>query len=398
MKPHKLTNAVSKSDEKTTPRFNPVVTVLNDAVKDEVFPGAVLIVGRKGHEIFRIATGNRSAKVAKDETNIPMAMDTVFDIASLTGTVITTTLIMRLVEEQMLNLDDRVSRYLQGFGVFGKSEVTVANLLSHTAGLPHWVPYFEELIKENTGSRMGILTSRGAKDYVINSIKRSELKYAPGARQIYSDIGYILLGHLVEVLTGSSLEVLASKLITKPLKMKTSSFIDLGMIKRRGIHPVKQMIAPTEECSWRKRMICGEVHDDNAWAMGGIAGHSGLFSTADDIHVFATEMLRAYQGRSAFLESDTVRSFWSPLTKVPDTHWRYGWSIPCKDNGMQDCDLSQSAVGVCGFTGCSLWIDPERELTVTLMTNRINPSRSNKKIRTVRPQIHDAVLKVVDGL
>jgi CubicO group peptidase (beta-lactamase class C family) len=376
--------------------------LVNGAIEDEIFPGAVLLVGYRGETLLERAFGRKVYKDSKftleSETALPMRADTVFDIAGLTNLLVTTTLLMKLVEFRQVKLEDRVSRYLQGFGVLGKSPITIAQLLSHSSGLAPWAPFYEDLVRENAGERMGILTSKGARDYVFNAINRSALKYEPGTRQVYSDIGFMLLGHLIEELTGLSLDRAAQRHVFQPLGLKSTSYIDLSMIRRRGIAPVTDLIAPTEECPWRKRTLCGEVSDDNAWAMGGIAGHSGVFSTARDLHRFAVEMIVASRGESAFLKRETVLAFWEGLAEPLDGSWKFGWDSPSKENLLIESGLSTKAVGECGFTGCSLWIEPERGLDIIVMTNRVHPSRSNKKIRSFRPELHAAIVKALGGL
>lgn len=375
--------------------FKNVTSFLLEGVEDGVAPGMVLLAGRAGQVVYSNAVGKRYVKQrgsdASDDASNIMSQDTVFDVASLTSLVVTTTLVMRLVENGKLKLDDKVSRYIQGFSVLGKSQITIANLLSHTSGIASWAPLFEELVKANSGSRLGILTSKGAKDYILNSLVRMPLKHEPGTKQVYSELGYILLGYIVEMLTGVTLDKAAHKIIFQPLTMKSSSYIDLSMIKRRGIHPVTDLIAPTEDCPWRKRILCGEVHEDNAWAMGGVAGHSGLFTNAFDLHIFASEILAACGNNSSYLKRQTLSDFWRIPDVVNPEGWRYGWDSVSRENGMDDSRLSKNAVGICGFSGCSLWLEPENSVDIILMTNRIHPSRSNKKIIAFRSELHSLV-------
>lgn len=381
--------------------FAEAITLLRQGAEEGVYPGAVILIGKAGEVLLTTAVGKRSLEEAAingaPDSNL-MRTDTVFDIAALTNIVATTTLIMKLVEIGKLKLEDKVARYIQGFGVHGKSGVSIEHLLNHTSGLVHWVPYFEELLKANTGSRMGILTSRGAKEYIVASISRSHLKFEPGSRQVYSELGFILLGHIVETLTGLSLDKAAQRYVFQPLGLKSTSYVDLSMIKRRGIHPVTDLIAPTEECPWRKRVLCGEVHDDNAWAMGGIAGHSGLFSSARDLHLFAKAMIESYRGESTFLRRETVARFWSRPPQIDGPRWCAGWEIPSRDNDLIDTKLAPHGVGHGGFTGCSLWIEPTVGIDIILLTNRIHPSRSNKKIFSFRTELHNAVLDALTGL
>ncbi len=380
-----------------TPQFDPVVEVIESAIKDGAIPGAVVLVAQSGRVEFFRAFGNRSPRVAKAPEPGAMQVETVFDVASLTSAAVTTTLVMKLVEAGMFSPDERVCRYEQSFGILGKSPITIAQLLSHTSGLPVWLPFFEELLRENAGSRRGVITSRGARDYIYNAINRLQVKpNTSSGRPAFSDVGVILLGHLIEMLTGAGLEKAATRLIFHPLLMKSTSFVDLSMIKRRGIHPVTDLIAPTEDCPWRERSLCGEVHDDNAWVMGGIAGHSGLFTTAWDLHRLSFELLACFHGKSDFVARELVTHFWRGPGEYSEG-WRYGWDSPSAENQLGGLGFSPQTVGQNSFTGCSLWIDPQRELEIIVMSNRICPSRNNKKFLQIRPELHRRILRAVDG-
>lgn len=373
--------------------FTKIASMMEQAVEDEVFPGAVLLIARSGEILFHNSYGARTAKSVAGDAD--MNVDTVFDIAALTAVMVTTTLVMKLVESGKVQLDDRLTRYVQGFGVHGKSGVSIRHLLTHTSGLAHWQPFYEDLLKAHSGSRMGIITSRGARDFIINSIVRSSLKYPAGSKQVYSDVGLMVLGFIVEILSGLSLDKALIRYVIQPLGLKSTSFIDLAMIKRRGIHPVTDLIAPTEECPWRKRVLCGEVHDDNAWAMGGIAGHSGLFSSAQDIHLFASEILRVFRAESSYLGQDTLKAFWCKPDVDSDLGWLHGWDSISRENNMIESGLSPRAVGINGFTGCSLWLEPEMDLEIILLSNRVHLGRSNKKIVNFRPELHRNILSVI---
>ena len=383
--------SVASSQRDKSSAFQDVSRILQKGVTDEVFPGAVLLVGLNGRIVFGEAAGYKSY----DSEKTAMQLDTVFDIASVSSILSTVTILMLMSESRRLSLDDKVTRYIQGFSVLGKSAVSVRHLLNHTSGLPYWHPFYEELLRENSGARMGILTSKGARDYIINAISRMPLKYEPGTKQVYSDLNLILAGHLIEIVTGLSLDRATFHYVCHPLTLKSTSFVDISKIKRRGIHPVKDLIAPTENCPWRKRVLCGEVHDDNAWAMGGVAGHSGIFSNALDLHSFAVELLRSYRGQSTFLSSDTVGLFWKGSGHGVEVGFRLGWDSPSRENNMLEAGLSSDAVGVSGFTGCSLWIDPSLGVDIILMSNRVHPSRSNKKIRNFRPLLHQAIIQAL---
>jgi serine-type D-Ala-D-Ala carboxypeptidase len=375
-----------------------IEALLQQGVEHEVFPGAVLLVSHKGKVVFEKAVGHLSVPSANSEASdaLPLVTpETVYDIAGLTASVVTTSALLRLVDQGLLRLEDRVSRYIEGFGVLGKSPIAIHHLLSHTSGLPHWHPFFEDLHKESAASRLGLLTSSGAKDFILTSIVRSSIKPEQIGKYLYSDVGLIVLGAVVESVTGLSLDRAFFKLVSQPLTLKSSHFIHLDQLKKLGLKPARDIVAPTEQCSWRDKMLWGEVHDDNAWTLGGVAGHSGLFTTARDLYWFSREMLRAVQGRSKLFSSLLKQRF---LEGIPSPHGRpikLGWDSPSRDNGMLDSGLSPEAFGCNGFTGCSLWIDPALDAIAILMSNRVHPQRSNKRIQSYRPELYRLVIRAL---
>lgn len=379
--------------EKTFVDTSKVRTLLEKGQKEGVFPGCSLLVGVHGDAMILESIGSAGSMLAGDDSpSFPMNENTVFDISNLTQIVVTTTILIELIEEGRIDLNHRVSRYIPGFNILGKSPVTIGHLLSHTSGLPQTVPYYQELAQEQAGARFGILTSKGAKDYIITQIVRSSLKHEPGTRQQQSDLGFILLGSIIELLTGLPLEKAAYKYVFQPFGLKSTSFVDISMIRRRGIHPVTDLIAPTEECSWRGKLMWGEVLEENAWAMGGIAGHAGIFSSAADMHRFASLLLKNLAGKIQYLSPRVIRQFFQGGTFQFPTNYRFGWDSPCRENAMDDVGFSEQAVGMNGFTGCSMWIDPAKALSVVLMTNRVHPTRNNRKLHAFRAELFKIIL------
>ena len=391
-----MSNTAKSITSGSTPSLEVLLNAaLDEGVRESVFPGAALLVLKGGDIQYLGARGQRATRLPRGEDPSSISIDTVFDLGHVSGTVATTTMLMKLVEGGRLALDDRVSRYLQTFGVLGKSAITIRQLLNHTSGLAAWHPFYEELDRLNSGARRGVFSSRGATDYILNVLKRCQLKSTPGSKMLQSDLGFILLGEIIEMLTGLPLDKATAKYITQPLGLRSTSFIDLSLLKRRGLHPVSEIIAPTEECAWRGRVLCGEAHDENAWAMGGVAGHSGLFSTVRDVGVLCSELIKAYHGNSEFLSANTVRAFWQAASELGP--WRLGWEVPTRENGLAGSGFAAESIGVTSLTGCSIWLVPEMSLSVVLLSNRINLGRSNKRIVAFRAALHEAIVSAFVG-
>jgi beta-glucosidase-like glycosyl hydrolase/CubicO group peptidase (beta-lactamase class C family) len=354
-------------------RLKPAYDLLDRAVADGAFPGGVLAVGWDNQlAIHPFGSLERGAKVPR------VTAATIYDVASLTKPIVTASAAMMLAQQRHLDLDAPVSRYLPEFAAAAKSDpdpawrarVTVRMLLLHDSGLPGHRDFYEQ--------------SKG-KDAILARVLAEPLVREPGTQIEYSDLGFILLGTIVERLTGASLEQFARKNIFAPLGMNESRFNPPRSLRAR--------IAPTEnDTAYRKRLIRGEVDDENAWAMGGVAGHAGLFSTAGDIASFAQMVLNGgIYAHRRLLARATIDQFTARRT-IGDSAHTLGWDVPSEPSSSGRY-LSAKAFGHMGFTGTSLWIDPERRLFVILLTNRVNPTRANEKIRQVRPALHDAVLE-----
>lgn len=359
-----------------------------DLDSPHAFPGAVLLVSLSGEAVFFEAFGARS--VDPNVTKLTEGM--VFDVASLTKPVVTVTLIMMLIESGRLTLDRKITELLPDFTGRGKELITVRSILTHIAGFPATMPYYEAVREAEAIEKRELMWSRAARDIVFDEINRSKLEYLPGSKTLYSDIGFMVLGRLIESIYGETLDKIAHRQIFQPLRMKSSGFVNLAELRAANLEQNFKEIVPTAYCPWRRRVMCGEVHDDNAWCLGGVAGHAGLFSTADDINRFAAELLDVRAGRSDFLHRQLLNQFW---TKNGEEGWALGWDTPSLKESSAGEYFSRDAVGHLAFTGCSLWIDPSRELVVTLLSNRIHPSTDNQLIRTFRPILHDAVMEAL---
>ncbi|MGH7824037.1 MAG: serine hydrolase domain-containing protein [Candidatus Binatia bacterium] len=371
--------------------FLSVEQAFEEAVAQGVFPGAVVLVGREEQILYEGAFGSRSLLPAKTA----MHASTIFDLASLTKPLATTMAMMALVKAKKIRLDDRITRFVPTFGVFGKSPVTFRHLLNHTSGLPAWKPFHEEIVKGEKSGRINFVASRAARSHVLEQIHREKLLGLPGTQSLYSDLGFMVLGEVIELVSGCSLDRFCYEKIFKPLGLGSTSFVDLTQLKTRRIQPVEAMIAPTENCPWRKKILCGEVHDDNAYAIGGVAGHAGLFSSARDIHSLVARLSLCFRGKDDFFSQSLVQEFLTRDEAVRNSSRALGWDTPSSHKSASGNCFSPRSVGHLGFTGPSVWWDLEKSCHIILLNNRVHPTRKNEKIKDFRPHIHDLIMKTI---
>lgn len=350
-------------------KLKPALAILDEAVSDGAFPGGVLAVGLK-NQLLLHAFGHMSYA----SKSPAVKTDTIYDVASLTKPIVTTTAIMRLVAENQVDLDAPISRYSPHHNSAGNPDwlqkVTVRELLLHTSGLPAHREFYK--------------TAKSPEEW-RKLLYSERLVSEPGTKIEYSDLGFIILGDIVERLAGMSLSRYARENIFEPLRMLNSFFNPPAALRAR--------IAPTQtESAFRKRRLPGEVDDDNAFALGGVAGHAGLFSTAGDLASFAQMMLNdGIYAQQRILPSAMIEQFTFRVV-VGDSARTLGWDVPTGESSSGHY-FSARSYGHNGFTGASLWIDPQKDLFVILLTNRVHSSASNDKIRGVRPMLHDAILE-----
>jgi uncharacterized protein YbbC (DUF1343 family) len=325
--------------------FAAIDDAVNAAVGDGKLPGAVVVVGRRDRILLRRAYGSR----ALEPTRVTMTADTVFDLASLTKPIATATSILILADRGLLTVDDPVAKYLPDFGKNGKSNITLRHLLTHVSGLPADTP------------RRDYYAGR---DEAIRRACNLTLKSPPGAQFVYSDIGFILLGEVVRRVSGQDLAAFSSAAIFAPLGMRETGFLPGDALKLRA--------APTEQRDGV--FMQGVVHDPLAYLLGGVAGHAGLFSTADDLSIFAQAMLGEGEvdGKRIFSAS-TWNALVSPHD-VPGGIRTLGWDLKTGFSSNRGDSLSRRAIGHGGFTGTSLWIDPDKDLFVLFLSNRVHPN------------------------
>jgi len=371
--------------------FPSVESAFEEAVSQGVFPGAVVLVSKDEEIVYENAFGYRSLIPEKTA----LQLNTIFDLASLTKPLATPVAIMLLIGGKKIRLDDQVTRFIPTFGVFGKHPSTVRQLLNHSSGLPAWKPYYEGMVKMEKSGRINFIASRAAKGYVLEEIHREKPLTPPGTQALYSDLGFMVLGEIVEALTGFNLDRFCQDRIFKPLGLRSTAFVDLTKLRTRRLQPVTQTIAPTENCPCGKRILCGEVHDDNAYAMGGVAGHAGLFSSARDIHTLMVRLNHCFHGKDNFLPQSLVQEVLTKDQTIKDSTLALGWDTPLPGKTARGCYFSPRSVGHLGFTGTSIWWDLEKSCHIILLTNRVHPSRQNEKIRDFRPYIHDLIMKAL---
>jgi CubicO group peptidase (beta-lactamase class C family) len=354
------------------------------AVASGVFPGAVLFVRLQGRVVHHRAYGH----AALLPHPVPASPETIYDLASLTKPLATTTAIVGLVGAQRLSLDDPVEHRLEELRGAPVGRATVAQLLNHSSGLPAWRPFYERVAEEDRMTP-GFLGSPRARDLVLQAIGKEALPSEPGAHSLYSDLGFMLLGFLVERTAGCPAPDYCREQIYRPLHAEPLFYVGPNRQPVWGTVPLDR-VAPTEQDPWRGRLLRGEVHDENAYALGGIAGHSGLFGTAAAVAAVAGEWLKACHDRSSVLPTELVRRFVRCDERTPGSSWALGWDTPSAPSSS-GTKFSPRSFGHLGFTGTSVWIDPERELEVVLLSNRVHPTRRNDAIRRFRPAIHDLI-------
>jgi serine-type D-Ala-D-Ala carboxypeptidase len=368
-----------------------VEKAFQEAVAERVFPGAVVLAARDEEITFEQGFGFRSLV---PEQSV-LQLDTIFDLASLTKPLATALAIMLLAREGEVGIEDRVTDFLPTFGACGKQLTTVRHLLTHSSGLPAWRPYYEEVLKVEKGGRTKFIASPDAKRFVTRLIHQEAPLSPPGTQCLYSDLGFIVLGELVETVTAMSLDEFCLERIYRPLGLRSMGFIDLTQLKTARVEQASGFIAPTEESSWRKKIICGEVHDDNAYVMGGVAGHAGLFATARDIHELLVCLSRCLRGVADFLPRSVLKEFLTKDESVGNPRFALGWDTPSSRRSASGAMFSPRTVGHLGFTGTSFWWDLEKNCYIILLTNRVHPTRNNEKIREFRPHIHDLIMKAM---
>jgi CubicO group peptidase (beta-lactamase class C family) len=383
-----------------TPSLPAVAGLLEDGRRQGVAPALSAAILRGGALVHASWHGAIPAPAPR-----PLAPDDLFDVASLTKVISTATLAAQLADEGALDLDAPVAARLPRFERGGKERVTARHLLAHAAGLTRWRAYFEAAAADPVAGAAFLPPERRppfaaledafarGKEIVRAAVLAEPLEAPPGTRAVYSDPGFLALGFLLEAVAGERLARLAERRVFAPLGLGDTLYLD-GLDPERGWTRAEgRGFAPTEACAHRGEVNRGAVNDDNAWAMGGGAGHAGVFSTALDVAAVGQAWLDALLGRPSVVPAAAAAEFARP-DPTPGSTRALGWDTPSAEGSSLGTWLGRGprgAIGHLGFTGTSLWIDVDAELVVALLTNRVHPSRDNEAIRSFRPRLHDAV-------
>jgi CubicO group peptidase (beta-lactamase class C family) len=361
-----------KNSERTVQKD--IKKLLQKGVYEEVFPcaaaGISIGIGKEKRKIITFF-GNASLYPEKRK----LKKNTCFDLASLTKPLATTMAILCLIKMRKIDVDENLSSLLEKKIKDEKKKITIKQLLGHCSGFPAHREYFRILKNIPVNERGGV---------VETLLLREELEYTPENRAIYSDLGFMLLGRIIEKKSGYPLKQFVKEMVLQPLNLEKNIFFN-PLFDSNQSHKNKEFAA-TENCPWRKKILCGEVHDDNCYAMGGVAGHSGLFGDIESVTTYAGFVLDIWKGVATHpnIESRDLVNFLVRQQKIPRS---------CRTSSGKY--FSKKTIGHLGFSGTSLWIDPEKEVVVVLLSNRVHPSRENTKIVQFRPFFHDRALEKI---
>jgi serine-type D-Ala-D-Ala carboxypeptidase len=363
--------------------------MFEEALAEGIFSGAELLVAVENTPVLSGCWGHTQTR---GEAVTP---STRFDLASLTKPLVTAPLVLNAIARGMMHLDDPLNQYFPEYRIPSeKREITIRHLLAHYSGLPAYKPFYLKLVEFPSDER---------KNALVSMILDTPLASSPGTAAVYSDLGFMLLGIILEQLFGMRLDRIAEENLFVPLAIDDLHFCPLKTetdpeISPETIHWPKSMsFASTEFCPWRKRMLTGEVDDENTWCLNGVGGQAGLFGTASGVYALLSFLLSGYDGKisNPLWARALVRLFWSRAGVPENSPWCLGYDTPSTVNSSAGRFFSSNTIGHLGFTGTSFWLDLDRRILFILLTNRVHPSRQNDGIRQFRPLLHDTVMKAL---
>ncbi|MCP4676259.1 MAG: beta-lactamase family protein [Deltaproteobacteria bacterium] len=354
---------------------NKITTFLKRGAAADTFSGAQAAWYPRAGVLSAVCAGT-TARTGGSHIN----RDTLFDIASVTKTF-TAAVVLRMVDRGEMDLESRIDTYFPMLTNRKQGAATLAELLAHEAGFTSWLPLFESIPLSDRA------TPR-ARQRIIESALEDTGDQSSVGETVYTDLGFIVLAHLIETVTGQSLDALVAKEVTQPLGLESVHYrpvrIEPSSVKKTGV-------AATENCPWRGHVLIGEVHDDNAWSMGGVAGHAGLFATADDVARFGQAWLESLR-EGGWLSSDLASR---AVCRRPGGRG-LGWDLVSPAGSSAGNRFGARSFGHLGFSGCSLWVDPDSDLSVALNTNRVHFGRDNSAIRDFRPAFHNMLVDLLE--
>lgn len=356
-----------------------IARILLEGIQEQVFPGAVLFVRHQGRVCVHQAVGLTSG--LPDSHSVQP--HTVYDLASLTKPLATASAILLLVQDGLLDLATPLDALLEETKGFPLGQVVLRDVLCHQSGLPAWRPFYQSFspsLPSDAPSRQKRVTA------FLDLILEEPVEALSPPQSVYSDLGYMVLGFVVERNTNQSLADFCQSRLFGRLHASPLGYRGQHINEKMGL---QEECAPTEQDPWRGRILRGEVHDENAFALGGIAGHAGLFGTAEAVGQVTQAWLAGYQGKAGVFDSQLVKRF---VAAQPGTSWALGWDTPSQPSSS-GLWFSPESFGHLGFTGTSIWIDPIRELEVIFLSNRVHPSRDNQVIKAFRPKLHDVIIQ-----
>lgn len=379
-----LLPAKSFAQDKTRD-FSSIDRLIEDGIRTQAFPSAALIIGSSKGIIYQ----NSYGRLTYGDDSKPTFMNTVYDLASVTKVIATTSAIMKLYDEGKIDLNAPVAGYIPEFNNNGKLDITVTNLLYHNSGLTAWTPFYQD-------------PNMDSPEKVKNAVYTCAKEYETGTRTLYSDYNAFLLGEIVLRITGKRLDKYC----------RDNIFTPLGMTDTYFLVPITEdyRIAPTEnDTYWRNMLLVGYVHDEMAAILEGVSGNAGLFSTAPDLFKFLQMMMNKGQyidqskaGGNTYetmFSETTVDMFTAKGTGLGYSNTRaLGWETkpePTKYPPQCGYTFSSNCFGHTGYTGTSVWCDKEKDLIVIFLTNRVYPARGNEEIRTIRPKVHDEACRIM---
>jgi CubicO group peptidase (beta-lactamase class C family) len=364
--------------------FSGVDSLVRKGIENRYFPGAQLVIGSKSEILYFKSYGY----FTYDNDSKPVDENSIFDLASLTKVIATTPAIMILYNQGKINLEDKVIKYIPEFNNNGKENITILNLLLHNSGLKDWIPFYKTC---------------KTKEEVFKTIFEINLIYKTGSKFVYSDLNFILLGLIVERVSGLSLDEFCNEYIFSPYDMKFTMF--------NPPENLRMNILPTENDKyWRNKQLQGEVHDEAAYLMGGVSGNAGLFSNAKDLYRYtrtlllnqsdAISMVKPFKDPNIFGKS-TIEYFTTKFNITEYINTRaLGWDTkPLPTSYRAPCGelISDNCFGHTGYTGTSIWCDKDRNLIIIFLTNRIYPVRENNGIREFRPDLHNKIFELTEN-